>query len=787
MKKCLILFMMIIISSVALWAEYTGVGTFEKIDEVADIESGSYYVFYGIDGTGTGAMTNIAGSASNTLANTDVTLADGNFVDPDASVVWLVTETATGEYTVYNEAVSKYAEITVSNNRGCTLNANSSHTYTVSVHATYGFIFLCSSGAGVNRHLSIYLDQDWRSYTSATMKKLHLYKLTGGSTTTVATPTFDPIAGTYYQTKNVTISSATTGATIYYTTNGDTPTTSSTQYSAAISITATTTVKALAVKDGYTQATAEAAYVITDAPTVTTDLFFSEYIEGSSNNKAIEIYNGTGVDVVLTDNYSVKLASNANNFGTPFNLTGTLVNGEVLVIANSQADGVVLAVDHIINGATAYNGDDAIGLYKNSALIDIIGVEGSYKKQDVAGVTAATENHTLVRKSTVTQGNTNWTASAGTSAEDSEWIVYDEDTFDYLGFHVFTGGDTNTPPTIANIVQLPETNIISTSEILVTADVTDSDGTISEVKLHWGTSSESLTNTIDMTLDSGDTYWVDEEIPAQLNNTTVYYQITAKDNDGAESTSGLSSYTVANLKADFTANRTIVSLGQTVTFTSTTTGGVKPYTDYLWDFGDDTEDSIELSPTHSYSAIGKYTVTLYVGDTAEDLVSVEKVNYIEVVAAFINPAKGTLYISEVSDAPTYTNEYIELYNNSSDVLSLDKTKLLMLKADGTTESTFNLNNLSYDGDRVILPHNYIIITRGGDRETFETEFDSPLPEGVSFLKGSTGMYFGASTARRWQLVLDTGSKEVITIDDTKDVVGGSNKTSYQDSPGHWTT
>jgi len=50
----------------------------------------------------------------------------------------------------------------------------------------------------------------------------------------------------------------------------------------------------------------------------------------------------------------------------------------------------------------------------------------------------ATENHVLVRKSYVSQGNTDWTTSAGTDASDSEWLVYANATYDYLGNHSFT-------------------------------------------------------------------------------------------------------------------------------------------------------------------------------------------------------------------------------------------------------------------------------------------------------------------------------------------------------------
>ena len=67
---------------------------------------------------------------------------------------------------------------------------------------------------------------------------------------TVATPTFTPVAGTYTEPQTVTINCATEGATIYYTTDGNEPTESSTQYTAGITLNTNTTVKAIAVKDG---------------------------------------------------------------------------------------------------------------------------------------------------------------------------------------------------------------------------------------------------------------------------------------------------------------------------------------------------------------------------------------------------------------------------------------------------------------------------------------------------------------------------------------------------------
>jgi len=84
---------------------------------------------------------------------------------------------------------------------------------------------------------------------------------------TVATPTFNPEAGTYSEAISVTISCATEGATIYYTLDGSDPMEEGTVYTSAINITETTTVKAIATKEGYLNSgVASATYTISEAP-----------------------------------------------------------------------------------------------------------------------------------------------------------------------------------------------------------------------------------------------------------------------------------------------------------------------------------------------------------------------------------------------------------------------------------------------------------------------------------------------------------------------------------------
>lgn len=173
------------------------------------------------------------------------------------------------------------------------------------------------------------------------------------------------------------------------------------------------------------------------------NLFFSEYIEGTSNNKALEIFNGTGATVDLSQ-YSVKLGSNGNAWSATnfINMEGTLANNSVYVIANSQAAPAILNASDVTSTVTYFNGNDAVALFQGETMIDIIGVymENPGTAWDVAGVAGGTLNHTLIRKPNVIQGNTNWASSAGTNMDNSEWLVEAQDYFDNIGMHTFNPG-----------------------------------------------------------------------------------------------------------------------------------------------------------------------------------------------------------------------------------------------------------------------------------------------------------------------------------------------------------
>jgi len=142
------------------------------------------------------------------------------------------------------------------------------------------------------------------------------------------------------------------------------------------------------------------------------------------------------------------------------------------------------------------------------------------------------------------------------SAYDGESVVYI--AFKYLSSDTNAGtweigelvvsGTSAEMPEISNVTQTPESGITSSTTVSVSAEIIDPDGEISLAELHWGTTSGNLTNTINMSNSSGDIYETDSDIPAQADETTVYYEVYAEDNAATPNsvTSTEYSYTVTD-------------------------------------------------------------------------------------------------------------------------------------------------------------------------------------------------------------------------------------------------
>ncbi|MDP3681695.1 MAG: GEVED domain-containing protein [Flavobacterium sp.] len=161
----------------------------------------------------------------------------------------------------------------------------------------------------------------------------------------------------------------------------------------------------------------------TSGGSTATDLLFSEYIEGSSNNKALEISNATGGAINLSI-YSIKKQTNgAGAWSTGLALTGTLNNGSKFTIVNSLMASTCYPISsaNLSTSATemAFNGNDAVGLFKNGVLIDIIGTFNG-------GTANFAADETIRRKATVTSPTTTFNKT-------TQWDSYTSDTCNNLG------------------------------------------------------------------------------------------------------------------------------------------------------------------------------------------------------------------------------------------------------------------------------------------------------------------------------------------------------------------
>ena len=179
------------------------------------------------------------------------------------------------------------------------------------------------------------------------------------------------------------------------------------------------------------------------------EIFISEYVEGSSYNKALELYNPAGSSVDLSaNNYQLARFTNGSTTGTSIDLTGVIAGNDVFVIANSSAAEAILDVADQLSGNISHNGDDAYVLYKDGVVIDSFGRVGEDPGSEWGSDLQGTQNNTLVRKSSVTVGDT---ISDDEFTPSFEWDGFDSDIFDYLGFHNSSEGEDTTEPEIVEI------------------------------------------------------------------------------------------------------------------------------------------------------------------------------------------------------------------------------------------------------------------------------------------------------------------------------------------------
>ena len=256
--------------------------------------------------------------------------------------------------------------------------------------------------------------------------------------------------------------------------------------------------------------------VATPSSAAPSELFLSEYIEGSSFNKAVEIYNGTGGAVDLAAGvYTLELYANGSpTVSQSVALSGTIADGDVYVLANASANGAILAqADQINSSVINFNGDDGVVLRKGGVIVDAFGQLGVDPGSQWPG---GSQNDTLRRKASVCIGDTDFNDPFDASVE---WDIFTQDTFDGLGSHSVSCATGPRDPVINEFVA-NHTGADSEAFVELFGDASTDYSALTALEIEGDSSSNE--GTIDAVLQvgitNGDGYWIDDE---DMENGTI--------------------------------------------------------------------------------------------------------------------------------------------------------------------------------------------------------------------------------------------------------------------------
>lgn len=193
---------------------------------------------------------------------------------------------------------------------------------------------------------TMYLDQaNWVAYLPGSTVSSNAFTITGGTgTPTAATPSITPGGGFYTTSQTVTMTDATPGTVIHYTTDGSNPTSSSSTYSSALTVSTTTTVKAIAIASGYNNsAVASAVYSFSSSGGLTATPIFSPNGGSFTSSQIVSLSDATSGAVIYFTTDGTTPTTSSNVYSIPLNVTATTTIKAMAVAAGLTNSSVATA------------------------------------------------------------------------------------------------------------------------------------------------------------------------------------------------------------------------------------------------------------------------------------------------------------------------------------------------------------------------------------------------------------------------------------------------------------
>ncbi|MDD3626228.1 MAG: lamin tail domain-containing protein, partial [bacterium] len=444
-------------------------------------------------------------------------------------------------------------------------------------------------------------------------------------------------------------------------------------------------------------------------------LIISEYIEGGGNNKVIEIYNGTGSSVTLTG-YAVRVYANGSSTPTSITLTGgPLADGDVYILANSGASPEILALADQTSGSLTHNGDDAIALFDGTNNIDIIGQIGTDPGSYWGTEPITTVNHTLVRKSSITAGDSN-----GADAFDpaTEWDAYAQDTISYLNSHTMDcgSGGCDTGDATAPVFQ-------GGSSSISVADLENGGG----LNISWAQADDlqnpdsvmyALYRTTTPNFTPGSGNLIVTSLTALSYNdsgltvgTTYYYTVQAYNCAGLQTTNTDEEHAIPTDPAQAPTLNSPITGDTEVSLSWSSVSGSDEYRIYYSTFDEGPYTLITSTTATSYTHTGLtngvtyyYVVQNY--DTAKLPPLSSNSNQVYAVPTGGGSGSGCatdLIISEYIESGS--EKYIEIYNGTGASVDLSNYQIILYANGSGTPTTTNTLSGSLPNDSVVVYKN----------------------------------------------------------------------------------